>query len=138
MTRHQLTAALVEWLATPADLRQPRNLRRLAARLGVRANGHFYQLARDGETACMALALVVEPVLPRLPRIVESLAERAAAGDLFAGETILRHIRELLASAEGAHPPSRRGRAGHPGPRASAVSPRVPMRYASLGADPKS
>ncbi|MDA0337102.1 MAG: hypothetical protein O2782_18220 [bacterium] len=95
LTRSDITDAIVEWRATPADYRDPPTLRSLAQKLGITPNGNWYNLANRAEVARQASAASACVVLPYLPSILEVLVSKALAGNVRAADAVLRHVREM-------------------------------------------
>ena len=98
-TPDDLEAAIIDWLATPTELRDPQTLRALARSLGVEPNGHFYQLVSSPEVSRKALVAAAGGVLPSLPDILQVLIDRALDGNVKAADVVLRHARELARMA---------------------------------------
>jgi len=96
LSRAELIEAVAQWQATPVVLRQELTLNQLAHRLGVRANGWFYDLAESSEVYHLMLVKVAGDALKQAPEILLTLAEKAKAGHVKAAEVYLNFFRQVL------------------------------------------
>jgi len=96
LSRAELIEAVAQWQATPVVLRQEHTLNQLARRLGVRANGWFYDLAESSEVYHLMLVKVAGDALKQAPEILMTLAEKAKAGHVKAAEVYLNFFRQVL------------------------------------------
>jgi len=96
LSRAELIEAVAQWQATPVVLRQEHTLNQLARRLGVRANGWFYDLAESSEVYHLMLVKVAGDALKQAPEILMTLAEKAKAGHVKAAEVYLNFLRQVL------------------------------------------
>lgn len=96
LNRNQLIEAVAEWRATPEVFRQEHTLNQLAQRLGVRANGWFYELADSAEVYHLMLVKTAGEALKQAPEILMVLAEKAKGGHVRAAQVYLDFVRQVL------------------------------------------
>ena len=88
--------ALVEWFSLPPELRPEPTLRQLALRLGIPPDGGFYQLAKSSRVLRDVVAATAIGILPRIPEVLDTLAENGIRGNTKAADVLLNHVRQVL------------------------------------------